>query len=68
VGDGGSYLTNVQWKPIQNCHNESPLYTEYILIRMKKSVVCVEKFLIQQSYAFLIKVLTVPDNIFLIIA
>jgi hypothetical protein len=23
-GDGGGDLTNVQCKPIQNCHNESP--------------------------------------------
>jgi hypothetical protein len=29
-------ITNVQWKPIQNCHNESPLYNEYILIKMGK--------------------------------
>jgi hypothetical protein len=29
-------LINVQCKPIQNCHNESLLYSEYILIKMKK--------------------------------
>jgi hypothetical protein len=32
--DGGGDLTNVQCKPIQNCHNESSLYNEYILIKM----------------------------------
>jgi hypothetical protein len=26
--DGGDNLTNVQCKPIWNCHNESPLYNE----------------------------------------
>jgi hypothetical protein len=30
----GSDLTNVQFKPIQNCHNESSLYNTYILIKM----------------------------------
>jgi hypothetical protein len=30
--DGGRDLTNVQCKPIQNYHNEFPLYKEYILI------------------------------------
>jgi hypothetical protein len=30
-GDGGDNLTNVQCKAIQKCHNESPLYNEYIL-------------------------------------
>jgi hypothetical protein len=30
--DSGSELTNVQYKPIGNCHNESPLYNKYILI------------------------------------
>jgi hypothetical protein len=29
-------LTNVQYKPIWNCHNESPLYNEYILILKEK--------------------------------
>jgi hypothetical protein len=24
--DGGDNLSNVQYKPIWNCHNESPLY------------------------------------------
>jgi hypothetical protein len=33
-GDDGVSLTNEQCKPIQNCHNESPLYNEYILIKM----------------------------------
>jgi hypothetical protein len=31
--DGGGDLTNVQCKPIWNCHNESPLYNKYILIK-----------------------------------
>jgi hypothetical protein len=31
--DGGSDLTNAQYKPIWNCHNDSPLYNEYILIK-----------------------------------
>jgi hypothetical protein len=31
--DGGDDVTNVQYKPIQNCHNESPLHNEYILIK-----------------------------------
>jgi hypothetical protein len=31
--DGGSDLTNVQCKPIQNCHNDSPLNHEYMLIK-----------------------------------
>jgi hypothetical protein len=36
VGEGGgSDLTNVQYKPIWNCHNESTLYNEYVLIKMK---------------------------------
>jgi hypothetical protein len=26
-------LTNVPYKPIWNCHNESPLYNEYVLIK-----------------------------------
>jgi hypothetical protein len=30
--DSGGYLDNVQCKPVQNCHNESPLYNEYILM------------------------------------
>jgi hypothetical protein len=30
--NGGGHLTNVQYKPIWSCHNESPLYKEYILI------------------------------------
>jgi hypothetical protein len=30
-------LTNVQCKAIRNCHNESPLYNKYMLIKMKKS-------------------------------
>jgi hypothetical protein len=34
--DGEGDLTNVQYKPIWNCHNESPLYNEYILIKKSK--------------------------------
>jgi hypothetical protein len=34
--DGGGNLTKVQCKPIGKCHNESPLYNEYILIKMNK--------------------------------
>jgi hypothetical protein len=30
--DGGSDLSNEQYKPIWNCHYESPLYNKYILI------------------------------------
>jgi hypothetical protein len=30
---GGDDLTNVQYKLIQNCHNESLLHNEYILIK-----------------------------------
>jgi hypothetical protein len=29
--DGGDNLINIQQKPIWNCHNESPLYNEYVL-------------------------------------
>jgi hypothetical protein len=35
-GDGGVDLTNTQYKPIQNYHNESPLHNKYMLIKMKK--------------------------------
>jgi hypothetical protein len=35
-GDDGGNLANVQCKAIQNCHNESPLYNEYMLIKVKK--------------------------------
>jgi hypothetical protein len=34
--EGGSDLTNVQYKPIWNCHNESPLHNEHILIKNKE--------------------------------
>jgi hypothetical protein len=37
VGGGWDALTNVQCKPILNCHMELPLYDEYILIKMKES-------------------------------
>jgi hypothetical protein len=41
-GDGGGDLSSVQWKPIQNCHNESLLYHGYILMKKfkKQSVSC----------------------------
>jgi hypothetical protein len=31
-GSGGD-LTNVKYKPIWNCHNESPMYNKYTLIK-----------------------------------
>jgi hypothetical protein len=31
--DGRDNLTNVQYKPIWNCHNESLPYIKYILIK-----------------------------------
>jgi hypothetical protein len=31
--DDGGDVTNVQYKSSQNCHYESPLYNEYILIK-----------------------------------
>jgi hypothetical protein len=31
--DGGGDLTNVQYKPIWNCHYEFPQYNKYILIK-----------------------------------
>jgi hypothetical protein len=31
-------LTNIQCKPIQNCHNESLLCNEYIIIRIKQNL------------------------------
>jgi hypothetical protein len=36
VGRWWGDLTNVQYKPIWNSHNDSPLYNEYILIKKKK--------------------------------
>jgi hypothetical protein len=36
VEGGEGDITNVQSKSIWNCHNESPLNYEYILIKMKK--------------------------------
>jgi hypothetical protein len=35
-GDDGGDLTNVQYKSTRNCHNESSLYNEYMLIKMGK--------------------------------
>jgi hypothetical protein len=32
--DSGGQLTNIQYKAIWNCHNESPLYSKYILVKM----------------------------------
>jgi hypothetical protein len=32
--DDLGYVTNVQYKFNQNCHYESPLYNEYILIKI----------------------------------
>jgi hypothetical protein len=40
-------LTNVQYKPIQNCHNESPLYNEYILIKMKEETLSLKSKILQ---------------------
>jgi hypothetical protein len=35
--DVGGDFTNIQYKPICHCHNESPLYSKYILIfKIKK--------------------------------
>jgi hypothetical protein len=31
--DSRGDLTNVQYKPTWNCHNESPLYNEHTLIK-----------------------------------
>jgi hypothetical protein len=36
-GHAGSDLTKVQGKSIRDCHNESPLYNEYMLIKMKQN-------------------------------
>jgi hypothetical protein len=32
--DDGSNLTNIECKAIPNCHNEYPLYSKYILIKI----------------------------------
>jgi hypothetical protein len=42
----GNNLTNVQYKPNWNCHNESPLYNEYT---NKKGGRSFYKVLIKQS-------------------
>jgi hypothetical protein len=34
--DGGGNVTNVQHKPVWNCHNESFLSSKHILIKMGK--------------------------------
>jgi hypothetical protein len=36
--DGGSNLTNMQYKATWNYHKESPVYNEYILIKMVKNL------------------------------
>jgi hypothetical protein len=38
-------LTNIQYKPIWNCHNESTLYNRYILIKKIKIKKCLVVFL-----------------------
>jgi hypothetical protein len=35
-GDGGNDIINVQCKAIQKSHNKSPLYNEYMLMKMGK--------------------------------
>jgi hypothetical protein len=37
-GDYGGDLINVLCKPIWNCHSDSSLYYEYILIKMEKKM------------------------------
>jgi hypothetical protein len=39
LGEMGDDLTIVQHKAFQNCHNESSLYNEYILIKMENKSV-----------------------------
>jgi hypothetical protein len=34
--DSGSDLLNVQYKPIGNFHNESPLYNKYTLLKINE--------------------------------
>jgi hypothetical protein len=36
--DGGCDLTNVQYKPIWNSQNESFLYNEYMIIKIKLEI------------------------------
>jgi hypothetical protein len=36
--NGGDDLTNMQYKPIWNCHSESSLYSEYILMKKKRKL------------------------------
>jgi hypothetical protein len=43
-GDGGGNLTNVQSKATGNCHSESPLYNEYVLIKIKEKKRKVQDF------------------------
>jgi hypothetical protein len=35
--DSGDDITNLQYKPIWNCHNEYHLYNEYSLNKKKKN-------------------------------
>jgi hypothetical protein len=35
-GDGDGDLINIEYKAVQNYHNKSPLYSEYMLIKMEK--------------------------------
>jgi hypothetical protein len=49
-------LTNVQYKPIQNCHNESPLYNEYILIKMKEETLSLKSKMLQSYFAIKINI------------
>jgi hypothetical protein len=34
--NSGGHVINVQYKPIWNCHNEFPLYNEYVLLKNLK--------------------------------
>jgi hypothetical protein len=41
--DSGDDLINVQYKPIWNCHNESPPYSEHILIKNHEKIKHIQK-------------------------
>jgi hypothetical protein len=47
--DGGGDLTNVQCKAIQNCHNKSPWYNEYMLTKMRNKIFKKERY---QTYEY----------------
>jgi hypothetical protein len=51
--DGGDDLTNVQYKPIRNFHNEAPLNNDYILIK------CFNKKQTDCSCAFVLRAISV---------